>query len=133
MASVFPGTRISPRVSPPVSASALARAMSWHASGALMLFALLQIAGLVLIDGAAGGVLPFVALGLLLLGAMPLARGIDRRWSRLADMALPSTGLYRRFRRDRARLWQAALLVPPLWFGIAVLVTDGVIARAAAF
>jgi hypothetical protein len=133
MASVFPGARVGPRSATSVSAQALARAMSWHASGALMLFAIFQIGGLLWLNGAAGGLAPFIALALVVIGALPLARGIERRWSRLAETALPSEGLLRRFRQDRARLWRLALLVPPMWLGVAMLMADTASAATAGF
>ncbi|MBX9729527.1 MAG: hypothetical protein K2X31_11525 [Sphingopyxis sp.] len=133
MASVFPGARVNPRYTTPVSAPSLARAMSWHASGALMLFALMQIAGLLLVDNAARGPAPFIALALVVLGAVPFARRLERRWARLAETALPSDGLINRFRQDRARLWRLALIVPPIWLGVAVLMTDTATAATAAF
>lgn len=133
MASVFPGARVHPRYSTPVSAPSLARAMSWHASGALMLFALMQISGLLLVDTAARGPAPFIALALVVLGAVPFARRLERRWARLAETALPSNGLINRFRRDRALLWRLALIVPPLWLGVALLMADAASAATAAF
>ena len=133
MASVFPGVRVNPRYTTPVSAPSLARAMSWHASGALMLFALMQIAGLLLVDNAARGPAPFIALALVVLGAVPFARRLERRWARLAETALPSDGLINRFRQDRARLWRLALIVPPIWLGVAVLMSDTATAATAAF
>lgn len=133
MASVFPGVRVVPRANAPVSAPSLARAMSWHASGALLLFALLQIAGLLLLDDVARGPVPLIALALIVLGALPFARRIERRWSRLGETALPSDGLINRFRTDRARLWRLALIVPPLWLGVAVLMADTAAAATAAF
>jgi hypothetical protein len=133
MASVFPSARVHPRVTTPVSAPSLARAMSWHASGALMLFALMQIAGLFLIADAAHGPLPFIALAFVVLGAVPYARRLERRWARLADTALPSDGLINRFRNDRARLWRLALVVPPLWLGVSVLMSETAVAATAVF
>lgn len=108
-------------------APALARAMSIHAALALLTFAALQIAGVVLLANRPGGaVLPFIALVALLLLAIPFARRIERRWRRLSDNALPCAALHTCFRRDRWNLWRAALAVPPLW-----LASYAVVARAA--
>ncbi len=108
-------------------APTLARAMSMHASLALLTFAALQIAGVVLLANWPGGPnLPFVALGALLLLAIPFARRIERRWARLSENALPCPALHTRFRRDRRSLWRAALAVPPIW-----LASYAVVARAA--
>ncbi len=108
-------------------APTLARAMSMHASLALLTFAALQITGVILLANRPGGtILPFVALGALLLLAIPFARRIERRWRRLSDNALPCPALHTRFRRDRGSLWRAALVVPPIW-----LASYAVVARAA--
>lgn len=117
MASVFPQSRGSSRLVSPRGAPRLARAMSRHSSAALLTFALVQIAGVVALNSLPGGqLLPFVALALLVLLAVPFARRLDRRWQELGATALPSSGLIRRFRRDRSRLWTFALAVPVLWF-----------------
>jgi hypothetical protein len=95
------------------------------ASGAVVTFAALQIFGVVAFAGLpGGGWLPLVALGLLLLIAIPFARHLDRRWSRLSDTALPSPGLMHSFRRDRARLWRLACIVPTLWLGLFAVMAE---------
>lgn len=118
MASVFPQSRTQSYVQPLVGAERLARHMSWHASGALLTFAALQIWGvLTLIHVPYGRSLPFVALAILLLVAVPFSRRIERRWHDFANNALPSSGLLIRFRKDRSRLWRLAFLMPTLWIG----------------
>ena len=93
--------------------------MSWHASGALMLFALIQIVGAFAMSALpAGHLVPFIALGFVLLAAVPFSRAIERRWSALASSALPGPGLIVRYRRDRDRLWRLACIVPTLWLGL---------------
>lgn len=105
-------------------APTLARAISVHASLALLTFAALQIGGVVLLaNQPGGGFLPLVALGALLLLAIPFARRIERRWARLSDNALPSPALHSHFRRDRGRLWRAAIAVPPIWLASYAVVT----------
>lgn len=127
MASVFPGNRTQISFASPLGAPRLARAMSWHASGALLTFAVLQVIGVIaFFQLPGGGWLPLVALGVLLMIAIPFSRRLDRRWSHLSDTALPCPGLMMRFRRDRARLWRLACLVPALWIG-----TFAAVARAA--
>lgn len=119
MASVFPGSRTAESFCSRHGAARLARAMSWHASGALLLFAALQIVGVIALSGMPGGqMLPFVALALLVLVAVPFSRRLERRWSRLADTALPGPGLTVRFRKDRERLWRLACIVPTAWIGL---------------
>ena len=123
MASVFPQSRSYSNSTKMVGADRLARHMSWHASGALLAFAGMQIWGvLTLINMPYGRSLPFVALAILLLVAVPFSRRIERRWHHYADSALPSSGLLISFRRDRSRLWRLALLVPTLWIGAVALV-----------
>lgn len=96
----------------------MARAMSRHASGALLAFAVLQVWGMTVLGHAPGGAFIIVAaIAMLLLVAMPFARRIERHWRDLTYSALPSPGLVSRFRRDRTRLWLLALAVPPAWLG----------------
>lgn len=119
MASVFPGNRTRVSYSSRSSAPRLAKSMSWHASGALLLFAAIQIVGAVaLANVPAGRLAPFVALALVLLVAVPFSRAIESRWSALADSALPGPGLLARYRRDRDRLWRLACIVPTAWLGL---------------
>lgn len=129
MASVFPGNRTSESYCSRASAPRLAKAMSWHASGALLLFALLQIAGAFAVSGLPGGrLVPFVALALVLLVAVPFSRSLERRWAGLAGSALPCPGLMTRFRHDRQKLWRLACIVPTLWLALFAAV-----AKAATF
>lgn len=119
MASVFPGNRTQVSYCSRSGAPRLARSMSWHASGALMLFALIQIFGaFALASLPAGRLVPFVALALVVLAAVPFSRAIERRWSRLANSALPCPGLLARYRRDRDLLWRLACIVPTAWLGL---------------
>ncbi len=101
----------------------LARRMSVHCAAALMLFTMVQVA-LVLAsaDFVAPGVLPVVALAMLALIAIPMARATELRWARLASDALPCPALLSVYRRDRARLWFAAFAVPLAWIGATLLV-----------
>lgn len=124
MASVFPQSRSYSALHQMVGPERLAKHMSWHASGALLTFAGLQIWGvLTLIDLPHARSLPFVALAILLLVAVPYSRRIERRWHEFANTALPSSGLIARFRKDRGRLWRLAFVVPTLWIGMFALVS----------
>lgn len=96
----------------------LARMITMHVSCAVVLFALLQIGGVVWLSGRPGAqVAPFIALGLLIILAIPFARRLESRWTFLSARALPCPGLVKRFRRDRNRLWFMTLLVPMAWVG----------------
>ena len=118
MASVFPLGRAQANWGSPDTASRLARRMSRHASAALLLFAAVQIAGIImLIDLPGGRMLPYVALALLALGAVPYARRVEARWQDFESRALPCPGRVARFRADRSTLWRLALVVPLLWLG----------------
>ena len=125
MASVFPGSRAQSSFVSSYGAPRLARSMSHHSSGALLTFALLQIAGVIAFNSLPGGNwLPFIALGLLFLLAIPFSRRLERRWSHFSETALPSPGLMVSFRRDRARLWRLACIVPTLWLGLFAVVAE---------
>ncbi len=120
--AVFAAASVGRRLVAP-SATQLAQAMGRHASATVLMFAVMQNWGVVaLADRPYGQLLPFVALGLLLLVALPYARRVERRWRRLAEAALPGGDLERHYRLDRARLWRGAFLLPALWIGaVAVL------------
>lgn len=118
MASVFPLGRGAYNFGSAVAAPRLARSMSMHVSAAILIFAALQLWGVVVLSSMPGSrPLPFVALALLLLAAIPFAKAQERRWKRLADTALPSSTLVREYRRDRSRLWTLTLIAPALWLG----------------
>lgn len=99
-------------------AAPLARSMSRHSAGALMLFAAMQVWIIVVVSNVPGGkILPIVALALLLLIAIPFARRVERRWRDIAQSALPSPALDARYRRERLQLWILAVAVPMIWVG----------------
>jgi hypothetical protein len=128
MASTF-GPRLFRRSTRSVpTARHLGRRMTFHAAAALLVFAVLQI-WLVSSAIAAGAptALTFVALALLLILAVPIARTTERRWYHLSRQALASWGLHARFRRDVRRLWVAALALPFLWVSGAMAATTGLL------
>jgi hypothetical protein len=99
-------------------ARALSRRMTWHVAAAMIVYAALQL--WLVIGAVAGGgsrVLPYVAVGLVLVAAVPLARMIEQRWARLARTAPPSRQLSRRYRLEALRLWVAAIVLPFVWVG----------------
>jgi hypothetical protein len=106
----------------------LARGMSWHTSSAMLVFAVWQTWLAASFAHVAGGaILPWAALTLLIIGAIPIARRLERRWYRLAVEAFPCPGLIKAYRRDRMQVWSLAVLAPPLW-----LTSAWVLARLAA-
>jgi hypothetical protein len=123
MASVFPGTK---SVSNPLalpSGRALARGMSRHASVAMLVFALWQVwLALRFADSAGGGALPWVSLVLLMIGAIPFARHMERRWQRLTQDSFPCPGLVAAYRRDRRRLWLLAISAPVIALGATIMI-----------
>lgn len=125
MASVFPQLRTQEYVGSAPAVSRLAKRMSMHSSAAILVFAGMQLWGVVAMADLPGAwVLPFVALGTLLLLAIPYAKRQERRWRRLAETTLPSNALVATFRRDRSRLWRLALIVPTLWIGCFAVVAE---------
>ncbi|MFM6853390.1 MAG: hypothetical protein ACKOUM_04845 [Sphingopyxis sp.] len=119
MATVFPLARTRSHPDTMRNASSMARAMSRHAAAALLLFTGLQIWAIVALNHMRyGSVLPFIALAVLFLLAVPFSRRAVRRWQMLAHTALPCAGLIQRFRRDRGRLWRLAFIVPTVWVAL---------------
>ncbi len=104
-------------------ARSLGNRMSRHVAAALLLFAVAQI-WLVAsaIEAGAHRLISIAALLALIGVAIPYARLVERRWQRFGEQALPSPALSRRYRRDVARLWLLALLVPVGWVGTAMAV-----------
>lgn len=114
----------------PVAVPRLSRQMTLHASLAVLAFSVIQIAGIVMLYDTSGGhLLPIVALASLMILAVPFTRHIERRWANLARTALPSATLLTLFRRDRARLWRFALLVPVVWLGGYAVMAEAAILR----
>lgn len=123
MASVFFSGRGGSPFSSDIRAAHLARWITVHVSLAVVVFAALQIGGVVYLSGMPGAnVAPYIALGCLILLAIPFARRLESRWSFLGKRALPCPGLLKRFQKDRNRLWLFALLVPAVWVGAFALV-----------
>jgi hypothetical protein len=125
MASLFPGTgSFSSSLALP-GGRQLARGMSRHTAGAMTLFAIWQAwlaASFAHVPG--GTALPWAALALLVIGAIPLARRLERRWYRLAADSFPCPGLLRAYRRDRFLVWGLAMIMPPLWLTAAWLLAN---------
>lgn len=108
---------------------ALGRRMTIHAATALIAFAIWEI-WLVAdaIQKGASYALLLVALLMVAGLAMPLAQSMERRWFDLSRQALASSGLHYRFRRDVRFLWAAAFLVPFLWVSGFTMAGDAIAA-----
>lgn len=105
----------------------VARHVGGHVAGAVMLFALVQLWATGAVVSAGGPHwLPLVGIAVLVLGAIPMGRFIERRWNHRGRNIAPSPNAAARYRRDLALMWSAALLVPPAW----VLVVSSLVAGA---
>jgi hypothetical protein len=86
-----------------------ARRMSGAVSTALVAYAVLQVAlAMALLPQERRSALPYVGLGLLVIGVIPACRAMEARWARLGDGA----ELESRFRRERRLVWAVALGLP---------------------
>lgn len=102
--------------SSPYSTASLSRHMSLHVAGALLLFAIVQLwITAIAIERGAPRWLPLIGIAVLVLGAIPMARLMERRWQRWGEGMLPCPKLAKRYRRDILLLWAGALAVPLSW------------------
>lgn len=102
----------------------LARRMTAHVACAILVFALVQLWAVGwAMDAGGPAFLPYVALAVLLVVALPLARMVERRWSARGRDAVPSLELGRQFRRDTRRLWMTTLALPVAWPVLMLAVT----------
>ena len=104
------------RASSSYSTSSLSRRFAFHIAAALLVFTLVQLWAIATaIEAGAPRWLPLVGLVILMGGAIPLSRILERRWQRWGQGVLPCAKLTKRYRRDRALLWGGAFFVPLLW------------------
>ncbi len=90
--------------------------MSRHCAGALMLFAAWQAyIILALPTDLHRGILPWLGLAVLMLIMLPFTQRRDRRWGELSRLVLVTPALVHAHRRDKAAVWLAALVLPPVW------------------
>lgn len=89
------------------------RAISDHVAYALLVYTALQIFFTVhaLTEGASG-VLPYMALIVLVGGIIPVLRWFEARWSGLDDAEAANADYTAAFRRDTAVLWTLAIGLP---------------------
>ncbi|MFN3864479.1 MAG: hypothetical protein ACK4RT_09395 [Erythrobacter sp.] len=95
------------------------KAMSDHVAYSLLAYTALQIFVTVkALSEGTSGLLPYLALIVLVAGIIPALRWFERRWIGLDDAAAADAGYARAFRRDVAALWLLAIGLP---FALTVL------------
>jgi hypothetical protein len=101
------------------------RKISDHVAYALLVYTGLQIWVTMgaLKTAAAGTLLPYFALIILVAAIVPGCRLIERRWEGLSDGEAASPEYASAFRRDRLLIWIGAIGLPFLVTGIAMGVT----------
>lgn len=89
------------------------KAMSDHVAYSLLVYTALQIFVTVkaLSDGTSG-LLPYLALIVLVAGIIPALRWFERRWMGLNDAAAADEAYAQAFRRDITGLWLLAIGLP---------------------
>lgn len=95
------------------------KAMSDHVAYGLLAYTALQIFVTVkaLADGSSG-LLPYLALVVLVAGIIPVWRWFEKRWADLDDAAAVDPAFAGAFRRDVIALWSLAVGLP---FGLTVI------------
>ncbi|HSJ79015.1 MAG TPA: hypothetical protein VK913_09825 [Erythrobacter sp.] len=95
------------------------KSMSDHVAYGLLAYTALQIFVTVkaLADGSSG-LLPYLALVVLVAGIIPVCRWFEKRWANLDDAQASDPALAGAFRRDVIALWSLAIGLP---FGLTVI------------
>ncbi|KPF63040.1 hypothetical protein [Porphyrobacter sp. AAP60] len=95
------------------------KAMSDHVAYGLLVYTALQIFVTVkaLADGSSG-LLPYLALIVLVAGIIPVCRWFEKRWAVLSDAEAINPAHAPAFRRDVAALWAMAVGLP---FGLTLI------------
>lgn len=89
------------------------KAMSDHAAASLLAYTALQIFVTVkALSEGASGLLPYLALVVLVAGIIPVCHWFDKRWSVLNDEQAADPGFATEFRRDVMALWALAIGLP---------------------
>jgi len=96
------------------------KAMSDHVAYGLLAYTALQIFVTVkaLAEGAPG-LLPYLALIVLVAGIIPVCRWFEKRWAGLDDTQAADPAFAPEFRRDVAAMWALAIGLP---FGLTLIV-----------
>lgn len=89
------------------------KAMSDHVAAALLVYTALQIFVTVkaLAEGSSG-LLPYMALVVLVAGIIPVCRWFEKRWAALDDAQAVDPCFAPEYRRDVAALWALAIGLP---------------------
>ena len=102
-----------------IRAGAAAKPLDWrkrmsdHVAYALLVYTGLQIfVTAVALKSAAGSILPYFALVVLVFGIIPACRMIERRWDVMGDADAVDPAHASAFRRDAALLWAGAIGLP---------------------
>ncbi len=95
------------------------KAMSDHVAYGLLVYTALQIFVTVhaLTEGTSG-LLPYMALIVLVIGIIPVCRWFEKRWSVLDDAQAADPAYAALFRRDITALWALAIGLP---FGLTLI------------
>jgi hypothetical protein len=95
------------------------KAMSDHVAYGLLVYTALQIFVTVkaLVAGSSG-LLPYLALVVLVAGIIPVCRWFEKRWAVLDDAEAANPAYAGAFRRDVIALWALAIGLP---FGLTVI------------
>lgn len=89
------------------------RAISDHVAYALLVYTALQIFFTVhALNEGASGVMPYLALIVLVGGIIPVLRRFEARWSALSEAEAANAAYTAAFRRDTAVLWTLAIGLP---------------------
>jgi hypothetical protein len=89
------------------------KAMSDHVAYGLLVYTALQIFVTVhALSQGTSGLLPFMALIVLVAGIIPVCRWFEKRWSVLNDAQAADPGFAPLFRRDVMALWALAIGLP---------------------
>lgn len=89
------------------------RKMSDHIAYALLVYTALQIFVTVgALKSAAGSLLPYLALVILVVAIIPACRRFESRWNRLTDEQAHDPALAPFYKRDRLALWLLAIGLP---------------------
>ncbi len=89
------------------------RKMSDHVAYGLLAYTALQIyVTMSALEGDGESIMPYFALVLLVAAIIPGARLFERRWEGLSDEEAADPELAPAYKRDRLKVWAAAIVLP---------------------